>query len=126
MRMVSTDRVHAPYINGLAKTRDWAGLVRYWIALRRVKALRKAIEIVNERAARGGERWQALAGFLAEVRKKPLQAKVLPPDKILRQFGRKERATVFLLTVHPYACACEIPSRAGAESDAELLESCTV
>ena len=53
--------VHAPDVRALVAARDWAGLVRYWMAHQYVEALDEAIILVNRQASRKGGYWLRLA-----------------------------------------------------------------
>jgi CHAT domain-containing protein/tetratricopeptide (TPR) repeat protein len=92
--------VHAPYVQGLADAKDWAGLVRYWLAHQHEAALDAAMGLVP-----GHTR---LAAFLTAVRENPIDFDRESPDELLATLASPEQMTLFLLLLYPRLALCEI------------------
>ncbi|HEY1189480.1 MAG TPA: tetratricopeptide repeat protein [Gemmata sp.] len=92
--------VHAPYVQELAADRDWAGLVRYWMAHQHKAALDAAIVLVEGQAA--------LAAFLNAVREEPLDPAREPPEELFASLAPPEQMTLYLVLLYPRLALCEM------------------
>src|SRR4051794_648740 len=98
--MTVTPDVHAPYVQELVDARDWAGLVRYWMAHQHDAALDAAIGLVRGQSQ--------LAAFLAAVREDPLDFEREPPEELASSMAPVERMTLSLLLLNPRLALCEM------------------
>ena len=118
--------VHAPYVRELIDARDWAGLVRYWIAHQYPPALGSAIDLVQ------GE--VDLASFLTAVRdnlfdsddhsqgNRPRFDRRLPED-YLTALPQPQRMTLDLLLLYPQMALCETAGHYPLEQQQHLIHT---
>ena len=94
--------VHAPYVDDLAREKDWAGLVRYWMAHQYEPALDAAILTIRDRDSTSTKFYAVLTDYLTEVRHNPLPYQQQQSLAGLDKLGSPvEKATVKLLNLHP-------------------------
>jgi tetratricopeptide (TPR) repeat protein len=99
--------VHAPHVQQLVITGDWAGLVRYWMAHHQHdQALEEAINLVDSQARDRG-RWQHLASFLNDVRRDPLARNRKMTQNQLQGWAPEEQMTLALVIFYPWVKLCE-------------------
>lgn len=116
--------VHAPHVEALAATGDWAGLVRYELVHQHNGALSRALEIVRVRAEEQGGRWRPLVELLQDVQRAPLSLERQPsPGWDSLEWSREERATLDLLLLYPKAVLCETATAYPASMQTLLLRT---
>jgi CHAT domain-containing protein/tetratricopeptide (TPR) repeat protein len=123
--------VHSPYLRELCDAKDWAALVRYWMAHQCEAALTIAVDVAKEMATQEGGRWSELAEFLTSVQQEPISFDRQLPDGLLASWSetgffllllRPEQMALSVVDLYPRLALCELALQAPPEEQQTLLQ----
>jgi CHAT domain-containing protein len=106
---------HSSWVSDLAKRGDWAALVRYWLVYGfHSPAIEAAIELVRHRV-QNGRLWNALTGYLEQVRANPMEFQELPSELSMLP-DQAGQSTIQLILLFPRLAACQLISQVPLDS----------